>query len=261
MGVEVMGARGGFGGLATAMADALTGRGVDIRTASPVRALEPVEDPGGAVGAGGAGAVRVVTDTGPEDHDAVVVALSPRPASRLLPSHLLPSVPFLAGIPVRSTACLVLATRDPLRTGWFGLSVPRTEPGGETLAAVCVQGEKGGGVVGGEGGALTLVPAPGVGERWAGSEPRAVVAEALPALRTVMPDGLPQILEARLVRLEDSVWVPVPGHFERVAALDPDALPPWLGLAGDYLVAPTVEGAVRSGLAAADRLGLNGRRG
>jgi oxygen-dependent protoporphyrinogen oxidase len=238
MGVEVVGARGGFGELAAAMAASLENRRVEIRTDSPVRALEAA-----------AGGVRVLLEGESVEHERVVLAIPPGPAAALLPS-----VELLEGIAVRATASLVLSTRIPIATGWFGLSIPRTEPAGETLAAVCVQGEKGTDVVGPGGGALVLVPAPGTGERWAGSSAGLALEEGMAALRQVMPAAAAEVEEARLVRLPDAVWAPTPGHFRRVAAFRQESLPSWLALAGDYLVTPTVEGAVRSGLSAADRV-------
>lgn len=238
MAVAVQGARGGFGELAHAMARVLAERGVELRAAAAVRGVE-----------GSAGGVRVILEGAAEEHAGVVVAVPPAAAARLVPG-----VPLLDRVRVRSTAALVLATRRPLATGWFGLSIPRREPVGRTLAAVCVQEEKGTGVVGDTGGALVLVPTPAVGERWAGADAAAVLKEGLSALGEVLPNAPAEVEEGRLVRLEDGVWIPEAGHFSRVAAFDPDVLPGWLALAGDYLVAPTVEGAVRSGLVAADRL-------
>lgn len=245
MGVEVVGARGGFGALAADMSAALARRGVEVRTDAAVRELVP-----------SAGGVRIVTGDVAAEHEAVVVALPPGAAAALLPD-LLPDLPLLAEARVRSTAVLVLATRRPVDTGWFGLSIPRTEPAGATLAAICVQAEKATDVVGPEGGSLVLVPSPPVGERWAAADPGEILDEAMVGLGNVLPEASADVIEARLVRLEDAVWLPGPDHFARLSAFRPASLPPWLALAGDYLVAPTVEGAVRSGLAAADRAALS----
>lgn len=240
MGVEVLGVRGGFGPLAESMAGALAGRGAELRTEAAVQRLEA--SPGG---------VRLVVGGRVVEHDAVVLAV---PAA--VAASLAPPIPFLEGIRTHSTATLVLAMAAPLDTGWFGLSIPRSEPEGEVLAAVCVQREKGTGVVGAGGDAVVLVPAPGVAERWAVADPAAVLEEGLAALRRVLPAAAAAVEEARLIRLEQGVWIPEPGHFRRVSAFSHRSLPAWLALAGDYLVSPTVEGAVRSGLAAADRLAV-----
>ena len=236
MGVEVLGVWGGVGGLAADLGRALEARGVAIRTGVEVAALER-----------SSGAVSVRTSDGDTLHAAAVVAVPAAEAARLLPDAALPR-----SIRTRSSATLVLATEGHTRTGWFGLSIPRTEPGGDTLSAVCVQEEKETGLGGVDRGAVVVYPAPDRAARWHEAEPREVLEDARPALERVVPGMVARMAEARVVRVRDFV-VPEPGHFGRVRRYG-DELPPELALAGDYLVAPTVEGAVRSGIAAADRL-------
>lgn len=236
--VSVFGVRGGAGRLAAAMAGGLTARGVEIRAGAAVTALEP-----------GPSGVAVHTAGGEERHAGAVVAV-PAPAA----ARLLPGIPWLADVSTRSTATLVLAVDGPLATDWFGLSIPRREAPGDVLAAVCIQSAKET-ALGGEGReAVVVIPAPSAGERWAGAGPGAVLAEAGPAIEAVLPGLMARVVEARLVRLEDQVFIPAPGHFQRLAALDPDWPPAGVAVAGDYLVAPTVEGAIRSGLAAGSRI-------
>jgi protoporphyrinogen oxidase len=55
-------------------------------------------------------------------------------------------------------------------------------------------------------------------------------------------------------RFEDGCTVFTPGHLRRLRAFHDAWLPAGIELAGDYLVAPTVEGAMRSGQRAARRL-------
>lgn len=233
--VRILGIRGGAGALAEGMAASLRGRGVDLRVAAPVESIRATAE----------GVILSVAGESME-HEAVVVAVPPGEAARLVPSA------GLSGVRTRSTATLVLATEGPTETGWFGLSVPRTEPAGDRIAAICVQEEKGVGLGGPGSGALLVIPAPAEGERWAEMDARTVLGAALPAVERLLPGTRARVREARLVRVSGG-FLPGPGHFRRVADLG-GSLPPRLALAGDYLVSPTVEGAVRSGLAAAGRI-------
>lgn len=236
--VSVLGVRGGFGGLAEAMVRALEARGVDVRLGTPVHGLEAV-----------AGGIALHLDGGVAEHAGAVVAVPVAAARRLLPG-----LPWLGEIPTRSTAHLVLAVDGRLDTGWFGLSIPRREPPGDELAAVCVQSEKGTGLGGAGADALVVIPAPAVAESWARSAEDEILARAMPAVEQVLPGVGQRVREARVLRLDDQVFVPAPGHFGRLRQWDGRGLPAHVALAGEYLEAPTVEGAIRSGLASAGAL-------
>ena len=241
MRVNVLGVRGGVRALAERLAAALAMRGVVVRMDAPVERLDAGPD-GVAIGG----------PWGEAAHDAAILALPASDAARLVPGF-----DWLGGVRARATAALVLAMTDEVRTGWFGLSIPRAELAGSPLAAVCVQGEKETGVIRPGHGALVLVPAPAEAERWAVGEPAEVLARALPALDQLLPGARDRIAEARLVRIPAGGFIPYPGYFTRLAGYDEaarESLPARLALAGDWLVAPTVEGAVRGGLAAADRI-------
>jgi protoporphyrinogen/coproporphyrinogen III oxidase len=239
MRVKLLGIRGGVGALGAAMAKWLRGCGADVREGSRVEAIEP-----------SVSGVRVRLTGGEVEHDSVVVAVPAIEAARLVPS-----VGWLSTVRSRSMATLVLATDGPIRPGWFGLSIPRGDAAGSEVAAVCAQEEKNTGVTGpGETGALVVVPTPSTGEWWSEAEPARVVESAMPTLETVLPGIRARILEARLVRLPEATFVPGPGHFDQARRLESLTLPPRVALAGDYLVAPTVEGAVRSGVRAARRV-------
>lgn len=235
--VQLLGIRGGASALARAVADWLGPRGVEVRAGRRVESLD----------ADGQG-VRLRVGGDEARHDGVVVAVPAREAARLLPA-----TEWLGSVRSRSTATLILGLDRPLGTGWFGLSIPRGELPGDEVAAVCVQEEKGTGVAAGRG-ALTVVPTPHAGETWAVSDPGHALEATLRALDVVLPAARSGITEARLVRLPESTFVPGPGHFGRVPPSGPAGLPARVALAGDYLVAPTVEGAVRSGLRAAERV-------
>jgi monoamine oxidase len=100
---------------------------------------------------------------------------------------------------------------------------------------------------------VVLVPAPGAAERWAREDTDRVRAEALPAAEQVLPGITSAVEEARLFPWPDGVWLPEPGYFRRLGDGEP-TLSPRLALAGAYRVAPTVEGAVRSGIRAAEKI-------
>jgi protoporphyrinogen/coproporphyrinogen III oxidase len=237
--VKLLGIQGGVGALGDAVARWLRDRGTAIREGSRVEAVEASSS-----------GVRLRLAGGDVEHDGVILAVPAREAARLVPS-----AEWLATIRSRSTATLVLATDRPVRPGWFGLSIPRGESPGGDVAAVCVQEEKETAVNGdGSSGALVVVPTPEAGERWSGAEPGGVLESALPMVETVLPGIGARIAEARLVRLPEATFVPAPGHFDKVRRLESLPLPPGVALAGDYLVAPTVEGAVRSGVRAARRV-------
>jgi protoporphyrinogen/coproporphyrinogen III oxidase len=239
MRVKLLGIRGGVGALGAAMAKWLRGCGADVCEGSRVEAIEP-----------SVSGVRVRLTGGEVEHDSVVVAVPAIEAARLVPS-----VGWLSTVRSRSMATLVLATDGPIRPGWFGLSIPRGDAVGSEVAAVCAQEEKSTGVTGpGETGALVVVPTPSTGEWWSEAEPARVVESAMPTLEAVLPGIRARILEARVVRLPEATFVPGPGHFDQARRLESLTLPPHVALAGDYLVAPTVEGAVRSGVRAARRV-------
>lgn len=236
--VKLLGVRGGVGALAHVVAAWLRARRVEILEGERVESLE---SDGLSVGLG--------LTAGTVDHDAAVVAVPAAAAA-----HLLPGAEWLRDVRSRSTATLILSTESRLEPGWFGVTIPRTGPLGGRIAAICVQEEKGTEVTPAGRGALVVMPAPAEGERWAEAEPAEALAAALPVLDAVLPLARERVVEARLVRLRESTFVPAPGHFGRIAGADMSAIPPRIALAGDYLVAPTVEGAVRSGIRAADRI-------
>ena len=62
------------------------------------------------------------------------------------------------------------------------------------------------------------------------------------------------MIRARTTRMSEGYTVFYPGYVQYLAKFNAVPLPATLALAGDYLCSPTVEGAVRSGEAAADRL-------
>lgn len=240
--LQLYAVRGGMGELPAAVVRGLEARGAQLRTGLEVLGL----------GAGPEG-VEVEWSDGVQRHDAAILAV-PAPVVGELLRPTGPLHDWLRGVHFADEAVAALSLARPLPADYFGLSFPRTAPPGDKLAAICVQGRKGAGldVSGRE--ALVLVPSPAVMPQVVAASPREALELLLPSLELVYPGIRQEITRARVYRLPDGRVLFYPGYLEHLRRFDPKWLPPRLELAGDYLVAPTVEGAVRSGRRAAARL-------
>ncbi len=87
-----------------------------------------------------------------------------------------------------------------------------------------------------------------------GAPPEEALEVLLPAVERALPWIRGRVVRARRYRFPEGGALFYPGYLRHLARFEPGWLPARLALAGDYLVAPTVEGAVRSGLLAARRL-------
>ncbi|MDB4951965.1 MAG: Protoporphyrinogen oxidase, partial [Gemmatimonadetes bacterium] len=241
--VEVLAVRGGAGALADAVAAAVRAGGGEIRLGVVVRGVEPGDE-----------GVTVVSDAGSETYDAVVLA-APAPAAREVLAAAYPAAAErLAPVTVRPTATVALLLDRPLGVRYFGLSFPRGES--RAVAAVCVQENKAPGLVPQGSGLLVAIPTPEAGERLFTLDAQAALDTVLPDLARVFPGIERLLLHARLFRWRHGWTLFPPGSLTRLAGLRRD-LPDADGriaLAGDYLRAPTVEGAVASGIDAAERI-------
>lgn len=237
MHVTVHAVRDGAASFAAGLAASLEQRGVSCHYGAAVSAI--------TVGAARAALVAEGREVAVDD---VVVATPPAAAAALVPDPA--TREWLAAVRTRPAVSLVLWLRQRLRSPYFGYSFPRREPPGDVVAAACVQSRKfdfGDSL----GDALVVFPAPAFLDQGPGDAELA--AEVPRALERALP-GLGKVLEGVDVqRLEGGYRQFPPGYIRRLAASPPPG-DSQVVLAGDYLVAPTVEGAVRSGLRAADRL-------
>lgn len=242
--VAVHAVRGGVGALARTLLAALEERGAHIVAATAVRAV-------------GVKREGVLLELGPTiaRHDAAVLAV-PAPEARRLLTGLEETRArgWLERIHTAPTASLALLLDRPVPADYFGISFPRTEPPGDRIAAICVQERKTPGLVPDGAGLLVVFPAPAVAARITDSALDDSLSLLLPAVEQAFPGTADRIVLPRLFRFPESATPFCRGYLTHLQRFDPSWLPPSLALAGDYLVAPTVEGAVRSGTAAAERV-------
>jgi oxygen-dependent protoporphyrinogen oxidase len=242
MAIELYAVRGGTGALSAAWASAIRARGGEIELNAEVTAVA-VESDG----------VVVRSDSGDRRFDAVVIAV-PAPDAVRLTEWEEPVRSWLESVRMVPSETLALLLDRPLKTGWFGLSVLRSEAAGRSLSVVCDQSQKRSGVVPEGRGLVVAFPAPAAAERLAAAAPDAVANELIEAAHTVLPGLAGAIVHAKLFRHALGYTQFQPGHLHRISMFDESALPARLALAGDYRVAPTAEGAVVSGERAARRI-------
>ena len=99
---------------------------------------------------------------------------------------------------------------------------------------------------------LVILPAPGEADRAASAPPRETLERLLPAVRLALPTVVDRVIRARVHRHPSGSTIFYPGYLEHLRNFDPDTLPARIALAGDYLVAPTVEAPSEAGARSAE---------
>jgi protoporphyrinogen oxidase len=183
---------------------------------------------------------------------AVLAVPAPRLLQMMQPPEELGA--WLNQVRMLSTTTLALLVEGRLDADYFGLSFPRGTPPGDALVALCVESRKTAGLVQAGKEAVVAFPAPTLARELASAEPTVVVERMLPAIDMVFPGIRSRVLRARVHRISEGYTVFWPGYLEHLLRFNADWLPRTLVLAGDYLVSPTVEGAVISGRRAASLL-------
>ena len=240
--VEVRAVRGGMRELARALARRLAERGAELRYNLRIEALQ-VEAAG----------VTVPHSGGSDAFDAAVVALPAQEAAKLLAGHER-LIQWLSGVRSAPTVSLALVLTLPSGADYFGLSVPLDEPEAKELAAICVQERKVPGLVPPGRGALVVLPAPGALGDVTSISPEQLLQRLLPSVERIMPRVRGAIVQARATFFPEGYTLFPAGYVRHLQGFERAMLPQRVALAGDYLVAPTVEGAVRSGAAAAKQV-------
>lgn len=235
MDVRVVAAAGGFGAVADAIASALEGRGVRLRTGVEVKSVRLSGD-------------DVVVDD--DVFDAAILAVPANRAAALLRAGGSSSgelLAFLDGVRERSTLTLSCRLDREFPGDYFGLSFPRVSEQGRAIAALCIQRRKLDGLVPRGGDAVTVMPAPRAVPHLLAQDDETVAATLLRELEAAVPGITKRVTKTHVARFPDGYTIFEPNHILRLQQLQRERR---IGLAGDYLVAPSVEGAVRSGLLA-----------
>ncbi|HWV58065.1 MAG TPA: NAD(P)/FAD-dependent oxidoreductase [Longimicrobiales bacterium] len=240
--VQLFGVRGGVVELARAVAAALERAGARFEWG---RLVSAVSDEGDRVLIDRAGDIR--------EHDAAVVAVPPG-AVREIVSLDAGAAGWFDGIRQRPTCSLVLLIDGRIDLPYFGISVPRTERAGADIAAICLQPAKGTGLEGTERSTVVVFPAPHRAPALVNAPAERVIETLLPAVEAVLPGFGRRVLRARVARFPEGATLFTPGYIRHLERFDASWPSPRVVLAGDYLISPTVEGAVRSGRRAADRI-------
>ncbi|MEX2281981.1 MAG: NAD(P)/FAD-dependent oxidoreductase [Gemmatimonadota bacterium] len=238
--VAVYAARDGMGRLAAAVAAGVRERGAILRYDTRIERLNW----------SGYG-ITLEAGRGAERFDAVIIAVPAVEAQRLLAESAV--APWLTGVRATPTCTLALVLKESVPVDYFGLSIPRGDERGPVVA-ICMQERKVRGLVPPGKSALVVIPAPEQATVLSALEPPALLERCLPMVERVIPGVRSLVVRARMTAFPEGYTIFYPGYVKHLRSFKPEVVPARCALAGDYLVAPTVEGAVRSGAAAANRV-------
>lgn len=204
----------------------------------------------------GAGVVARAADGRAWHADAAVIATGPRSARALL-APLLPAddalARWLGAVPLRRTWTLALALDAAAPRDAFGIFRAASEA--RMVSACAVQGATWASPPPDRDVVLAW-PTPNAAAALGDAPAERIAAAMLPEVEALVPVVRGHVTRARVYRFREGTPLPYPGFAaDRAAARAlADALPHPVALAGDYLTAPLIEGAVASGNAAAERL-------
>ncbi len=188
--------------------------------------------------------------------DALVLATDARSAGELLAGAGIdaPSlIEWLAAVPIRRTFTLALTVDVPLDRRRFGMFRARQEA--TVVSACAAHGAKLPNLVTDSDVAFAW-PTPEYALRLVDAPPEEIVDAMLPEIEFLLPAVRGRITRARVYRFREGTPLPHPGFAadRSLARRLADALPPRIAIAGDYLSAPLIEGAVLTGERAAQRI-------
>jgi oxygen-dependent protoporphyrinogen oxidase len=182
------------------------------------------------------------------DFDAAIIAL-PAPLVTTLTEMPPLVVDWLKRVEFAPAAVLALVVDRSINADFFGLSLLRSEI--SELVAICVQAKKAAGLVPPDRGLLICLGSPQANPALV-ADGEGAVERMIAAVERVLPGTRKRIRQTKLYRHPLGYPVFYPGYLKHLRRFPADALPREIALAGDYLVGPTVEGALRSGERAAE---------
>jgi protoporphyrinogen/coproporphyrinogen III oxidase len=254
MDVSVFGASGGFGALADAWLSAAESGGARYLAATNVTRIDAADD-----------GVRLTTSAGEARHDAVVLAVPAPIAARLLSgagiggagnngSGAAAIAAWLTQVRVTPTLTVAYRMDGVFPGDYFGLSFPRGDSIGDRVVALCIQSRKLPGLVPAGGDALVALPAPAAAASLLAMDDAAAADAMLTSLERAVSGIRKHVKSVHVTRYDHGYTIFYPGYLRHLTRFDPAWLPARVTLAGDYMLAPSVEGAVRSGERAAERV-------
>jgi oxygen-dependent protoporphyrinogen oxidase len=238
--VSVYAVRGGTGALMDSVANAARASGADLVMNADVSVLTAGD------------VVRVKNGNQTSEFDAAIVAV-PAPHVSGVVELPAPVREWLTKVQFGPSAVLALVLDRDVNTDVFGISLLRSETEVRDLVAICVQSHKAPGLVPSGRGLLTCLGSPQANAELI-EDGEAAVERMIDAVEQVFPAIRQRIVRAKLYRHVAGYPRFYPGYLKHLRRFPTDALPQIIQLAGDYLIAPTVEGAVRSGERAAQVL-------
>ena len=242
MDVKLYGLAGGMGVFGTLAVDRLREAGAEVRQGVPVASIHwTVEN------------VTVSGGGTEDDFEAAVLAVPASECARLMEEAPEPGS-WLGEARTTPATALALVVSRRLGVDHFGVAIPRVEPEGRMVVAACVESGKASAMVPAGRDLIVAFPAPAVAAEMAAAPAPEVVNRMLPALEAVLGPLEASVVAAKVYRQARGYTAFRPGYIRHLATYDPDRMPARIALAGDWLVAPTVEGAAVSGERAAVRI-------
>lgn len=243
--VSVHALKQGAASLCEEIAEQIHGAGAEVRSGTPVGAVE--------IGEHGA---DVTTASGSERYAGVIMA-TPAPVTAALLRNARPAlVDWLREVRYRPAVTMGLLLNEPVGVRYFGVSFARDAA--QSVVAACIEENKVTSLVPEGRGMLVAFARPDVAPQMVEAEPQRILDAMIPDLALAFPGIERKILRARLYRWRTGNPIVYPGYLQRLAefrrgGVEGDGK---VAVAGDYLYASSVEGAVTSGTLAAERIML-----